>query len=298
MELECIGEFSQMGLEELRQKWKEILTKTIENIRQGRDVLRLPVMHKKNFIFDRKRQIHDAPELFIQLRGRTVFDLPDERLVLSSMEVCYIPRKMPHFEQGIRVEDEFSTLFMNLQRERIMVHFGTLDSENIPRPGSEWGIFNADDCGEVWNGLEQLLRTFSGDDITTPKEIIATLLTYVKTKLASPDDTQYTNVDKLIVKCTELIVDEFSDHKLSVKSLANKLEVSPNHLSAKFVQELGFTLTSYLISVRLYRVKELLQNSTLRISEIAWASGFRSPNYMARAFKNKYGLTPSQFRQK
>lgn len=298
MELGRTEDYARMELEELREEWAEILTVTIENIRQGMDILRLPQMHKKNFIFDRKRLIHDAPELFIQLRGRTIFDLPDERLVLSPMEVCYIPRKMPHFEQGICVEDQFCTLFMNLQSERIMVHFGTVDAEKVPRPGSKWGVFKADNCGEVWNGIEQLLKIFSGDELTTQKEIITTLLSYVKTKLESPDDTQYANVDSLIVKCTELIVDKYNDHNLTVKSLANKLGISPNYLSAKFVKELGFTFTSYLTSVRLYRVEELLRNSTLRISEIAWTSGFRSANYMTRAFKNKYGLTPSQFRQK
>ncbi|MBK9744781.1 MAG: helix-turn-helix transcriptional regulator [Saprospiraceae bacterium] len=47
---------------------------------------------------------------------------------------------------------------------------------------------------------------------------------------------------------------------------------------------------------RLAHAEELLQKSELSISEIAYASGFSSPHYFATVFKQKYNMSPSQFR--
>lgn len=48
--------------------------------------------------------------------------------------------------------------------------------------------------------------------------------------------------------------------------------------------------------IRLEKSKELLKTSKQNISEIAYAVGFSSPNYYSTAFKNKFGITPKEYR--
>lgn len=52
----------------------------------------------------------------------------------------------------------------------------------------------------------------------------------------------------------------------------------------------------YLISFRLNKSMELLQSTSLSISEIASRTGFGSVSYYIEKFRKQMGITPSQYR--
>ncbi|MFN2364622.1 MAG: helix-turn-helix domain-containing protein, partial [Halarsenatibacteraceae bacterium] len=55
--------------------------------------------------------------------------------------------------------------------------------------------------------------------------------------------------------------------------------------------------SSYLSQYRLNRASQLLlENRKKNISEIAYQVGFNDPNYFARAFKEKFEVSPSKYR--
>ena len=56
------------------------------------------------------------------------------------------------------------------------------------------------------------------------------------------------------------------------------------------------TFTDYLSRVRVEKAKNLLQNPHLRVSEIAFETGFDSISQFNRSFKRITGLAPTQFR--
>ena len=57
------------------------------------------------------------------------------------------------------------------------------------------------------------------------------------------------------------------------------------------------TPSAFMRSVRLQKGKELLQNSDLNISEIAYEIGFSDPNYFSRTFQKEFGSSPKDFRK-
>lgn len=86
--------------------------------------------------------------------------------------------------------------------------------------------------------------------------------------------------------------------ELTVSSLALATNVSPDHLIRLFRKETGVTPSQYLWNYRIERGVELLRNSGLTVSEIAYRIGFKSSYHFARAVKNSTGSTPTEVRKK
>ena len=84
---------------------------------------------------------------------------------------------------------------------------------------------------------------------------------------------------------------------LSLKTLAEQLNVTPGYLSAVFKKECGCTLTDYVNDRRLDYALHLLTNTNLQIQSVAFESGIQDPNYFIRLFKRRTGMTPGQYRK-
>jgi YesN/AraC family two-component response regulator len=91
-------------------------------------------------------------------------------------------------------------------------------------------------------------------------------------------------------------IHEHSDEGLSLRTVAKSVHISPNYLSEKFKEVTGVNFVDYIARTRTERASELLQNSNLRISEIAFAVGFQSLSQFNRVFKKLSGRSPSAYR--
>jgi YesN/AraC family two-component response regulator len=89
---------------------------------------------------------------------------------------------------------------------------------------------------------------------------------------------------------------ENSDEELSLTKVGKSVHISANYLSEKFKQVTGVNFVEYIARTRTEKARELLQNSNLRISEIAFAVGFQSLSQFNRVFKKLTGKSPSAYR--
>lgn len=83
---------------------------------------------------------------------------------------------------------------------------------------------------------------------------------------------------------------------LTLKHAASAAQLSPNYFSEQFHKVAGVPFQKYLQTLRLQFAKSLLGSSDIPVSEICWASGFNTLTHFIRAFKQTYGMTPSQLR--
>jgi AraC-like DNA-binding protein len=83
----------------------------------------------------------------------------------------------------------------------------------------------------------------------------------------------------------------------TVEDLAKDLTISRVQLYRKVKAILGISVSDHINNIRLEKSKELLLNSNQNISEIAYSVGFSSPNYFSTSFKNKYGVSPKEFKK-
>jgi AraC-like DNA-binding protein len=91
-------------------------------------------------------------------------------------------------------------------------------------------------------------------------------------------------------------IGERSGEELSLRRVAKAVNISPNHLSEKFKQVTGINFVEYVARTRFGNACGLLRNPNLRISEIAFATGFQSLSQFNRVFKRIARKSPSQYR--
>jgi YesN/AraC family two-component response regulator len=98
-------------------------------------------------------------------------------------------------------------------------------------------------------------------------------------------------------KLNELIALNIDNSIYTVEDLAKDLNISRVQLYRKVKAILGISVSDHINNIRLDKSKEMLLNSNKTISEIAYAVGFSSPNYFSTTFKNKYGVSPKEFKK-
>lgn len=79
--------------------------------------------------------------------------------------------------------------------------------------------------------------------------------------------------------------------------LAGKLGVSPGYLSVVFKQETGMSLTEFWTGARLSAAKNMLKYSDAPVTAIAARFHFSSPGRFSQAFRDMYGMSPSEYRK-
>ena len=97
-------------------------------------------------------------------------------------------------------------------------------------------------------------------------------------------------------KLNKLIEINIESSIYTVEDLAKDLYISRVQLYRKVKAIFGISVSEHINNIRLEKSKELLKKSNQNISEIAYSVGFSSPSYYSTAFKNKYGITPKEYR--
>ena len=84
---------------------------------------------------------------------------------------------------------------------------------------------------------------------------------------------------------------------LNLKTLAGKINISPNHLSTLFRKEVGSTLTDFINQKRIEHALLLLNATNWQIQVIAQDCGVTDANYFTKLFKKIVGMTPNEYRR-
>ena len=102
----------------------------------------------------------------------------------------------------------------------------------------------------------------------------------------------------VLKKVIAYIDDNFEKDDISLNTVASIANISPNHFSTIFSQEVGVTFIEYLIGKRMDKAKELLMTTNLRSSEIAYKVGYKDPHYFSFMFKKTQGMTTREYRSR
>jgi AraC-like DNA-binding protein len=112
-------------------------------------------------------------------------------------------------------------------------------------------------------------------------------------------EIEITSLDEKLVKdATEYVEQNISDDELSVETLSSVLNMSRVHLYKKLLSLTGNTPSEFIRLIRLRRAEQLLRQSQLNVAEVSYAVGFNNPRYFSKYFREMYGMTPSQYKDK
>ncbi len=103
------------------------------------------------------------------------------------------------------------------------------------------------------------------------------------------------NIDKnFINKINEVIENHISEEEFSIEEMGKDISLSRSQIHRKLKALTGKSPCLYLRSIRLAKAKKLIEERIGNISEVAYSTGFSSPAYFTKCFKEEYGITPSE----
>ncbi|WP_137790888.1 response regulator [Bacillus sp. E(2018)] len=91
-------------------------------------------------------------------------------------------------------------------------------------------------------------------------------------------------------------VETYYMEDMSLERLANGFFFSREHISRKFKQETGLTLSKYITKLRIDQAKRWLKESDESIFSISTMLGYQDEKYFSKLFKKEVGITPFEYR--
>ena len=108
------------------------------------------------------------------------------------------------------------------------------------------------------------------------------------------------NKAAIVSRIKALLINATADLQKKIKLseyLAFHMPYDYHYLSAIFSQVEESTIEQYFITLKINRIKELLQDGKFSISEISYKCGYSSPAHLTNQFKKATGITPSEFQK-
>jgi len=148
--------------------------------------------------------------------------------------------------------------------------------------------------------IDKLDEAYENDVPTASLRIDAGLL-MLMTRLiegylnTAPDSSQR-NSDVRFTEVLDFLDTHFTED-LSIADLAQKFGYNKSYFCRKFKDQTGITCIDYISSLRLDYAAIMLRGTPYSISEISEKCGYYDPNYFSRCFKDKYGISPGEYKK-
>lgn len=129
------------------------------------------------------------------------------------------------------------------------------------------------------------------DSLSQTKRYLMSLLS----KIASPTDKCSCNEDEVAKKVIGIIESKYTD-ELDLKVISEEIYLTPYYIGNIFKKCTGKQFSQYLNDYRIDKAKEILQTSRIKVGQLAEAVGIRNPSYFCVLFKNRFGMSPGEYR--
>ena len=92
-------------------------------------------------------------------------------------------------------------------------------------------------------------------------------------------------------------IEEHLGEKIELAAIAAHVNVSRTYASAIFKDELGITISGFILGERMLEAKRMLRDTDLPVAEIARRLSFCSQSYFTKNFTQTEGMTPLEYRR-
>ena len=191
------------------------------------------------------------------------------------------------------IDDLFSSVGEDNVRSIIFLSYITMDSYfSMARFLKELGQ-DPQEISGVCGDINDVIAS-----VATAEDAKSCLKGYLTEVIRVRDSSSSRKNHQILKDAVEYIDAHYTDEEMSLNQAALAAGLSPNRFSALFSREMGMTFIEYLIGKRMEKARELLMNTDLRSSEIAYRSGYKDPHYFSATFKKLHGLSPREYRMR
>ncbi len=150
--------------------------------------------------------------------------------------------------------------------------------------------------------IQQMLREQSHMDVHSTGMIIAQLTALVllllrqaDTPVPKPKASNAVHSENEIIRRSQQYIGSHIRQKLSVPGVAQHAGVSPSYLTALFHKHLQISPGEYIRRIKLQESKQMIRENSMNFTEIAKALQYSTVHHFSRQFKEKFGLTPTEY---
>ena len=156
---------------------------------------------------------------------------------------------------------------------------------------------------QIANLLQTMLReqehmdSFSTDIIVSQ---LTLLLLYLLRESIQPTGNKVKNANVVqneneIIRQAQQYVATHIREKLSVPMVAGQVGVSPSYLTVLFHKNLQISPGEYIRRIKLQESKQMIRENNMNFTQIASALQYSTVHHFSRQFKEKFGITPTEY---
>ena len=151
--------------------------------------------------------------------------------------------------------------------------------------------------------LQQMFRTQERKDPFATDMVIAQLtmlLLVLLRETLNPtavrlQGTNTVHSENEIIRHAQQYISAHIREKLSVRLIAQEVDVSPSYLTVLFQKNLQISPGEYIRRIKLQESKQMIRENNLNFTEIAAALQYSTVHHFSRQFKEKFGITPTEY---
>lgn len=318
MHLELIKELSVITEEEqkildgrdgidqhLYTEKKELIVDCDKLLKKGKLIQVRP--HTRFVNFPKHR--HNYVEVIYMCQGSTTHIVDGDQVILEEGDLLFLNQNavqeiLPAGEKDIAVNfivlPEFFDMAFSMmgEEENMLKDFlvGTLCGKNEKVP---YLYFHVADVLPIQNLVENMVWTIFYD-ISNKRSCNQITMGLLFLQLLNYMDKMETGSSRFDKELTGVVLNYVEEHykKGSLSELAGMLGYDVYWLSREIKKRTGKTYKELLQTKRMNQALYLLTSSTLPIVDIIESVGYDNTSYFYRKFKEKYGMSPKEYRER
>ncbi len=250
---------------------------------------------------------HNYIEMTYMLKGTTTHIIDDEEVILSEGDIIFLnqgatqeilPAGKDSLAINFIIQPEFFDKALQMLEGNSNILYDFIISAIQNEGDSKYIYFKSKGLLVVENLLENMIWTIK-NKINTNRGITQTTMGLLLLHLSNHTDLikfgNSTYESKLGLKVLRYIEEQYKDAELSV--IADELGYEIYWLSRQIKKLTGKNFKELLLEKRLKQSEYLLRETNLTILNIIDKVGYTNTSYYYRVFKEKYGVSPKEYRK-
>lgn len=255
--------------------------------------LRAGMMTAKPGYYAGPRRIKSYSMHFVR-RGEVQLEYGREGVVLTEGDIFCLYPMQTYVYREIAGNEKLEMCWLNIDGPRVeqmLTRCGLTPSEPFIKNG--W-------TPSLQRTINRMLDRLRQDTAVTPSlrlEIQSLLYRLFSQLMEGTKEECKTEPADWIKQCMDYITTHAAEG-ISVQRVAEWAGVNRTYFSSLFSRQIGMTPIMYITKIRMDRAMRMLVDTGTSVTDIAQALGYPSLYSFTRAFKNRFGLSPTQYRNK
>ena len=228
-------------------------------------------------------------------------------LIGASAEALPVKRQLSLFNSSFQILQELLTKYMpcysvslDIRHFALIFCYDTVPENNDYEKNIKAILENISTT--LFNYYKVTLRCGIGSLVNTTKALCDSYLYSRKVSRAAdeehpivfPEDGRKDNKNHIVVSVKKYIGENLKE-RLSLNEVATVFGISSNYLSQLFKKYNDTGFNEYVTFCKINEAKKLLEDSSLKVYEIAEMLGFESAFYFSKVFKKVEGCSPTEY---